>query len=93
MTNIRIRLISNRDGSFIGEVVSPYVPTDMSLQLRLADDVVRDFYVEGVLESVFAQDGPDGPISLTSVDLAVSETMDSRVRESERLAAAQWRDG
>lgn len=86
MTNIRIRLVNSRDGQFITELLSPVVPTGEQIHLTLSDDVYRSFYIEGVVQSCFAQDGVDGPILLTSVELVVSETQRSRLRDEGRTA-------
>lgn len=84
MTNIRLRLRNNHGGDFIAELVSPSPVFGDRISLLLAGDVVREYWVEGLGDSVFAQDGPGGEISLVSADVFVRETSDSRVRNSGR---------
>lgn len=86
---LRIRLIENRTGEYTGvDVFAPVVPSSQVLTLNLADDVEREFYIDGPGVSVFVQDGVSGPIVLSHVDLAVTETLDSRRRNLQGRTAS-----
>lgn len=73
---LRIRLIENRTGEYNGlDVFASEVPVGQTLTLNLSDDVVREFYIEAPGDWVFVQDGPGGIVSLSHVNLAVTETL------------------
>lgn len=80
-----IRLVLVSAGCVVAEVFSPVVPSvpfvaggRPSLTVALADGVERSYYVVGVGEYRYVQDGVGGPISLAECLVLVEETLDPR---------------
>lgn len=89
MTDIKLVLIDNKapEITVVAELLSPtLLPVEQGSKIRLTlvdqdgKDVQREFYMEGYGDQWFDQDGPNGPISLQSIEIYVTETMESRLR-------------
>jgi hypothetical protein len=89
MTNIKLVLIDNKapEITVIAELLSPtLLPVSEGARIRLTlvdqdgKDVQSEFYMEGYGDQWFDQDGPNGPITLQSIEIYVTETVESRLR-------------
>jgi hypothetical protein len=89
MTDIKLVLVDNKASEInvIAELLSPtLLPVSEGSRIRLTlvdqdgKDVQREFYAEGYGDQWFDQDGPNGPITLQSIEVYVTETMESRLR-------------
>jgi hypothetical protein len=89
MTDIKLVLIDNKSPEItvIAELLSPtLLPVSEGSRIRLTlvdqdgKDVQLEFYAEGYGDQWFDQDGPNGPITLHSIEVYVTETVESRLR-------------
>jgi hypothetical protein len=89
MTDIKLVLIDNKapEITIIAELLSPtLLPVSEGSRIRLSlvdqdgKDVLREFYMDGYGDQWFDQDGPNGSITLHSIEVYVTETVESRLR-------------